>query len=151
MSHITTIKERPGTQTRGQAQPMGPSLWAVGAILGAGLLLGFALTQAGTGLDAPANQIVTQRASVEEFTRINTVALEALVSTPVFRPAAATNHFLDWNTDRLAGAGSASGGYADPFLEWNTTALPGAGPRFESDVGPVLDWNIAGPDYQSVR
>ncbi len=129
MSHITTTGERAATRPLGRAQPKGRSLWAAGAVLGAGVVLVFALAQAGAGFDSPANQSLTPRAPMDEFIRINTIALDGLVTAPVFRPEAAVNQFLDWNTTRLTGAVSGSRAEVDAFLAWNTMALEYSSPR----------------------
>ncbi len=121
-------------------QPKKYSLRTAGVVLGAGVVLAVALSLVGNSFEAPVNQ-ATRTVSVEEFVRLNTTALEALVPGVVFGPGEPMSPFLEWNTTALTGAVSAAGVAVDPFLEWNTRALPESVARLGSAQSSFLEWN----------
>lgn len=84
---------------------------------------------------------VTGSLAHEEFIRLNTTALDALVSAVVIESQMDVDPFLFWNTTALDALVPATSGARDSdvgsFLYWNTTALeyPQAG-YVEPESGP---------------
>lgn len=84
---------------------------------------------------------VTGSLSQEEFIRLNTTALDALVPAVVIESQADVDRFLYWNTTALdALVGTTAGepeAAVDSFLYWNTTALEySQTPYTEPESGP---------------